>query len=77
MGDARLDYAELTYGFFDRFLKGETNDALDEAAEGHATSRWAQQVAVVRYLAAGGRAAADVLPGERRQGQHARTATAC
>ena len=23
MGDARLDYAELTYGFFDRFLKGE------------------------------------------------------
>ena len=23
MGDARLDYTELDYGFFDRFLKGE------------------------------------------------------
>jgi putative CocE/NonD family hydrolase len=30
MGDARLDYAELTYGFFDRLLKGETSAALDK-----------------------------------------------
>jgi uncharacterized protein len=30
MGDARLDYAELTYGFFDRFLKGEKNTRLDK-----------------------------------------------
>ncbi|HEX2455939.1 MAG TPA: CocE/NonD family hydrolase [Vicinamibacterales bacterium] len=29
MGDARLNYAELTYGFFDRFLKGEASPALD------------------------------------------------
>jgi uncharacterized protein len=29
MGDARLDYAELTYGFFDRFLKGETSAKLE------------------------------------------------
>jgi putative CocE/NonD family hydrolase len=28
MGDARLDYAELTYGFFDRFLKGEDSPRL-------------------------------------------------
>ncbi|MEZ5346965.1 MAG: CocE/NonD family hydrolase [Pyrinomonadaceae bacterium] len=28
MGDARLDYGELTYGWFDHFLKGEDNDAL-------------------------------------------------
>ena len=28
MGDARLDYSELTYGFFDRFLKGEQNERL-------------------------------------------------
>ena len=28
VGDARLDYSELTYGFFDRFLKGETNERL-------------------------------------------------
>lgn len=28
MGDARLDYAALTYGWFDYFLKGEQNDIL-------------------------------------------------
>jgi putative CocE/NonD family hydrolase len=29
MGDARLDYQEIVYGFFDRFLKGEKNPRLD------------------------------------------------
>jgi hypothetical protein len=29
MGDARLNYAELTYGFFDRLLKGEKSSVLD------------------------------------------------
>jgi putative CocE/NonD family hydrolase len=29
VGDARLDYAALTYGWFDRFLKGENNGLLD------------------------------------------------
>jgi putative CocE/NonD family hydrolase len=29
VGDARLNYAELTYGFFDRFLKGETSPVID------------------------------------------------
>jgi putative CocE/NonD family hydrolase len=28
MGDARLDYDALTYGWFDHFLKGEDNDVL-------------------------------------------------
>jgi putative CocE/NonD family hydrolase len=28
MGDARLDYDALTYGWFDHFLKGEDNDIL-------------------------------------------------
>ena len=28
MGDARLDYQEIVYGFFDRFLKGEQNGRL-------------------------------------------------
>jgi uncharacterized protein len=28
MGDARLDYDELTYGWFDHFLKGEDNHVL-------------------------------------------------
>ena len=29
MGDARLDYNEIVYGFFDRFLKGEKNARLE------------------------------------------------
>jgi len=29
MGDARLDYQEITYGFFDRFLKGAKSARLD------------------------------------------------
>jgi uncharacterized protein len=29
VGDARLDYDELTYGWFDHFLKGENNGLLD------------------------------------------------
>ena len=29
MGDARYDYAALTYGWFDHFLKGESNGLLD------------------------------------------------
>ena len=30
MGDARLDYQEIVYGFFDRFLKGEAGARLDK-----------------------------------------------
>mgnify|MGYP006277875027 CR=1 FL=1 len=30
MGDARLDYGEITYGFFDRFLKGTASPRLDK-----------------------------------------------
>jgi predicted acyl esterase len=29
MGDARFDYSEVVYGFFDRFLKGEKSARLD------------------------------------------------
>jgi putative CocE/NonD family hydrolase len=29
MGDARLDYQELVFGFFDKFLKGEQNTRID------------------------------------------------
>ncbi len=29
VGDARYDYAELTYGWFDHFLKGENNGLVD------------------------------------------------
>ena len=30
MGDARLDYSEIVYSFFDRFLKGENSPRLDK-----------------------------------------------
>jgi uncharacterized protein len=30
VGDARFDYQDLVYGFFDRFLKGEASAALDK-----------------------------------------------
>src|SRR5882762_2051790 len=33
MGDARLDYNEIVYGFFDRFLKGEQTSRLDSLAK--------------------------------------------
>jgi len=30
MGDARLDYQDIMYGFFDKFLKGDTHTRIDE-----------------------------------------------
>jgi putative CocE/NonD family hydrolase len=33
MGDARYDYADIVYGFFDRFLKGEKATRLDSLAK--------------------------------------------
>ena len=33
MGDARLDYAEIMYGFFDRFVKGVANPRIDKLAK--------------------------------------------
>ena len=30
MGDARLDYQEIMYGFFDKFLKGESDTRVDK-----------------------------------------------
>ena len=41
MGDARLDYQEIMYGFFDRFLKGERNARMDNAGRASPTTRWA------------------------------------
>ena len=70
MGDARLNYDELTYGWFDHFLKGEDNHILEKMPK-------------VRYFTMGinkwqtsdtwppaGRAADDLLPFERRKGEH-------
>ncbi|HEY6384791.1 MAG TPA: CocE/NonD family hydrolase [Candidatus Acidoferrum sp.] len=33
MGDARLDYQEITYSFFDRFLKGEKSSKIDSMSK--------------------------------------------
>src|SRR6185295_18270731 len=30
MGDARMDYTALHYGFFDRFLKGDDNKVMEK-----------------------------------------------
>ena len=69
MGDARLDYEEIVYGFFDKFLKGEKETRARQAAQGHLLHDGPQQVAdlgapgrprarapVTFYLSSGGRA---------------------
>ena len=33
MGDARLDYNEIMYGFFDKFLKGDANGRIEKQAK--------------------------------------------
>ncbi|HXV64697.1 MAG TPA: CocE/NonD family hydrolase [Vicinamibacteria bacterium] len=74
MGDARLDYDEIVYGFFDRFLKGESETRLDTlpkvtyftmgANEWQTSDTWPPAGAVERtfYLASGG--AANSLYGD-------------
>ena len=69
MGDARLDYDALTYGWFDHFLKGEDNHVLETMPK-------------VRYFTMGmnkwqtsdtwppeGAQPMTLLPCERRQGE--------
>ena len=69
MGDARLDYNDIVYGFFDKFLKGDAHRPHREAGEGHLLHDGQQQVADLRRVAAGGIAADDVPPVERRPRQ--------
>ena len=59
MGDARLDYQEITYSFFDRFLKGEKSAKIRFDAEGDVLHDGDEQVADVRDLAACRRANDD------------------
>ena len=70
MGDARLDYDALTYGWFDHFLKGEDNQILEKMPKVLLLHHGNEQVADVGHLATGRRAAHDLIPGERRQGEH-------
>jgi putative CocE/NonD family hydrolase len=68
MGDARLDYDALTYGWFDRFLKGQRNGLLDTLPKvryytmgsnrWQASRTWPPEGArpLTFYLASGGRA---------------------
>ena len=41
MGDARLDYNDIMYGFFDKFLKGDSERPDREAGRRSRTTRWA------------------------------------
>jgi putative CocE/NonD family hydrolase len=68
VGDARYDYAALTYGWFDHFLKGEANGLLDTLPKvryftmgsnrWQATDTWPPVGAepLTLYLSSGGRA---------------------
>lgn len=68
MGDARLDYDALTYGWFDHFLKGEDNQILDKLPKvryftmglnkWQTSDTWPPQGAqpMTFYLSSGGRA---------------------
>ncbi len=68
MGDARLDYQEIVYGFFDRFLKGEASPRLDRLPrvtyftmglnEWRTAESWppAGAAPLTFYLSSGGRA---------------------
>ncbi|MFI4945598.1 MAG: CocE/NonD family hydrolase, partial [Burkholderiales bacterium] len=68
MGDARLDYDEIVYGFFDKFLKGDAQTRLDKLPrvtyftmgtnEWKSSDSWPPSGAAPRtfYLSSGGRA---------------------
>ncbi len=68
MGDARLDYEEIMFGFFDRLLKGQPSARLDALAkvtyftmgsnQWQTSSTWPPEGATERtfYLASGGKA---------------------
>jgi putative CocE/NonD family hydrolase len=68
MGDARLDYDALTYGWFDHFLKGEENGVLEKMPrvkyftmgenKWHTSDTWPPAGAqpMTFYLASGGKA---------------------
>jgi uncharacterized protein len=68
MGDARLDYNELTYGWFDHFLKGEDNHVLETMPKvryftmgmnkWQSANTWPPEGAqpMTMYLASGGKA---------------------
>jgi uncharacterized protein len=76
MGDARLDYDALTFGWFDRFLKGQQNGLLDTlprvryftmgSNKWQASESWPPKGArpLTFYLASGGKA--NTLNGDGR-----------
>ena len=71
VGDARLNYDELTYAWFDHFLKGENNGILEKMPTRALLHDGHQQVADLRHVAATRRAANELFPFERRQSKHA------
>ena len=56
MGDARLDYNSLTYGWFDHFLKGEDGTTYCRPCHGSAITPWGLgKWQYSGYVAPGGR----------------------
>jgi putative CocE/NonD family hydrolase len=76
MGDARLDYNEIVYGFFDKFLKGDSDTRVDRLPKvtyfTMGSNRWqtsdtwppAGAAPVTFYLSSGG--SANALNGDGR-----------
>ena len=71
MGDARLDYQEIMYGFFDRFLKGEEGGRLATLPKVTYFTMGSNKWQSSETVAAGGRAADDAVPCEQRPCEYA------
>ena len=69
MGDARLDYDALTYGWFDHFLKGEDNKILEKMPKVRYFTMGSNKWQTSDTWPPAGRAADDVLSVERRQSE--------
>ena len=69
MGDARLDYNEIVYGFFDKFLKGEGKTRLDAMPKVTYFTMGSNVWQTADTWPPAGRRAADLLSIERREGQ--------
>ena len=65
MGDARWDYSDLIYAWFDHWLKGEDNGITETLPEGPLLHHGLQRVEHVDGLAACRSRGGDLLPGVR------------
>jgi hypothetical protein len=71
MGDARLNYSELTWGLVRPLPQGRAERPLEKMPKVRLLHDGHQPMAVVGYVAAGWRAAYELLPVEWREGEYA------